>query len=78
MKRSYWKNILVALDCLLGALGGINAKDGLMGLRNCETISSYVGRNYMGKWPQVLIDELMRILTGEANHCLNNIEKDYQ
>ncbi len=78
MKRPYWKNILVAIDCLLGAIGGINASDGLFGFRNCETISSFVGRNYMGKWQQIYLDKLMYILTGESNHCLNNIEQDYK
>jgi len=72
MKRPYWKNVLVGLDCLIGAIGGINATDGLFGVRNCETISSYVGRNYMGKWPQKLIDLIMG-----KDHCLNNIEQDY-
>ena len=77
MKRPYWKNVLVAIDCLLGAIGGINASGGLFGFRNCEMISSFVGRNYHLKWQEKAIDWIFLHLTGEKDHCLNSIEKDY-
>ena len=77
MTRPYWKNVLVAIDCLIGAVGGINATDGLFGFRNCETISSFVGRKHMGEWQQISIDKVMYFLTGEDDHCLNSIEQDY-
>ena len=67
-KRPYWRNILVGLDQFVGTLFGIDAD---------ETISSYVGRNYHGRWQERCIDWLFLHLTGERNHCINNIEKDY-
>lgn len=77
MKRTYWKNVLVAIDCLIGAVGGINATNGLFGFRNCETISSFVGRNYHGRWPERAINWFFLMVMGERDHCLNNIENDY-
>lgn len=67
-QRSYWLNILVGIDQGVGTLFGIDAD---------ETISSYVSRNYHGKWPERVIDWIFLHLTGERNHCLNNIEREY-
>ena len=37
-----------------------------------ETISAYVGRKYMGRWPQKLIDWIIYRVTGQKNHCLHS------
>lgn len=62
-KRSYWLNILVGLDQFVGTLFGIDAD---------ETISSYVGRTYPGRWQEKFINWLFR----DPNHCRANIEWD--
>ena len=67
-KRGYWINILVAIDQGIGTLIGIDAD---------ETISSYVGRTHYGDWQMRLIDTIFKVLTGEHDHCLNNIEREY-
>jgi hypothetical protein len=66
--RPYFTNILVGLDQFVGTLFGIDAD---------ETISSYCGRTKMGRWQQRLIDWIFLQLTGEQDHCLNNIEKQF-
>ena len=70
-------NILVALDQLIGAFFFIDADDSIFGLASDETISSYVGRKYHGKWQERLINWIMLHITGEKDHCANNIEKQY-
>ena len=64
-KRGYWKNILVGIDQSIGTIFGIDAD---------ETISSFVGRNYPGKWQEKTINHIFYTLTGEENHCKENIE----
>lgn len=60
----YIRNILVALDQLLGAICGLDPD---------ESISSYCGKRqqYGHKYPAVIID----FFFGKG-HCLRNIEKD--
>lgn len=68
MQRSYFQNILCGFDQFIGTFFGIDAD---------ETISSYVGRKYHGKWQERTIDWLFLRLTGERDHCLNAIEKQF-
>jgi hypothetical protein len=42
-----------------------------------ETISSHVGRTMHGKWQEKAIDWIFLHLTGEKNHCVNAVEKEF-
>jgi hypothetical protein len=64
-KRSYWRNILVGVDQGIGTWWGIDCD---------ETVSSYIGRTAYDSWRRKLIDWIFLKITGEKNHCLNNIE----
>ena len=65
-ERGYFKNIAIGIDQCFGTLFGIDAD---------ETVSSWVGRNKMGKWQQRSIDWVMLHLFNEEDHCQKNIEK---
>ena len=64
--KSYILKILLALDRLLAVLI-YNAYDE-------ETVSCFVGRTMHGSWQESVIDWVFARITGEKNHCLNNVE----
>lgn len=68
--KSWTRKVLVAFDQLMGVfLFNTPFED--------ETISSYVGRTYHGKWQEECIDAVFLKLTGKSNHCVNNIEQQF-
>jgi hypothetical protein len=67
-RRGYFINILLGWDQQIGTYFGIDAD---------ESISSYVGRNYHGKWQERVIDWIFLHVANESGHCANNIEKEF-
>ena len=67
--KSYGLKILLALDRLLAVLI-YNAYDE-------ETVSCFVGRTMHGSWQETAINELFQLITGEKDHCLNNVEERF-
>jgi hypothetical protein len=65
-QRGYFKNVAVGIDQSFGTLFGIDAD---------ETVSSWCGRNKMGKWQQITIDWIALRFFNEADHCLKSIER---
>lgn len=68
---NYLRNILIALDQLVGVLLGGNNPD--------ETISSAVGRKAASgrRWAiaaEGVIDAFFAVALGQRHHCANNIE----
>jgi hypothetical protein len=68
VKRPYWLNLLIGIDEFIACLFYVPVG---------QTISSYVGINYHGKWQERVIDWIMFHLTGEREHCINNIQKEF-
>lgn len=68
-RKSRIRKLLVSMDQFFAVLIYDSYED--------ETLSSYIGRKKMGKWPQRVIDWVFYTLTGERDHCLNNIEKQF-
>lgn len=64
--KSYTLKILLALDRLLAVI--------LYNAYDEETVSCYVGRTMHGSWQESVIDWVFARITGEKNHCLNNVE----
>lgn len=67
--KSRTRKLLISIDQFFAVLVYDTYED--------ETLSSYVGRKKMGKWPQKAIDWVFHRLTGEREHCLNNIEQQF-
>lgn len=67
--KSYILKILLALDRLLAVL--------LYNAYDEETVSCFVGRTMHGSWQEAAINGLFQLITGEKNHCLNNVEERF-
>ncbi len=67
-KGRLWR-LLLSVDQFLAVL--------LLDASEDETMSSYIGRNYHGGWLEKAIDGLFLALTGERDHCINNIEQQF-